>query len=182
MKLSKKISTFLLCILFLGLSQSCGLVSHLDNQKKGKGYIRQFSTTNNTFQPYVYSFEAHAKNELNDPNFKVVDVPINFGDTENDQFVGVCFTYSNGDKEIIIDKEWWDRVSETAKESLLYHELGHCALNRGHNEDTIEKNNKTIRASVMHPGVVSTMDYNNYKTGYIHELFTADQNLLIQSL
>jgi hypothetical protein len=161
---------------------SCGLISNFDHQEKGVGYTRQFTSTQSGFLSYVSTFENYAKIELNNPSFVVSDVPINFGDTENSEYVGVCFTYSNGDKEIIIDKEWWDRVSPTSRESLIFHELGHCALNRAHNNEEIEKEGKKVRASLMNPGVVSSNDYNSYKPGYLHELYTSDQSVLYQSL
>jgi hypothetical protein len=160
----------------------CGMLTGFDHQEKGPGYTRQFTTTQGEFFSYVATFENHAKIELGNPAFTVVDIPINFGDTENSEYVGVCFSYSNGDKEIIIDKQWWDRVSITSRESLIFHELGHCAINRVHNDEEIVKSGKTVRASIMHPGVVSSTDYNAYKTGYIHELYTSDQSVLFDSI
>ncbi|MBT7609052.1 MAG: hypothetical protein HN576_04810 [Bacteriovoracaceae bacterium] len=166
----------------MGSITSCGVLTGFDHQEKGVGYTRQFTTTENGFLSYIVTFENHAKTELNNPSFVVADIPINFGDTENTSYVGVCFSYSNGDKEIIIDKEWWDSVSPTSRESLIFHELGHCALNRVHNEEEIVKSGKTVRSSIMHPGVVSAIDYNTYKPGYLHELYTSDQSILFDSI
>ena len=177
-----KLQFILLLLLSLNSFSGCGIIKGLDNQEKGAGFVRQFSTTDGGFLSYITTFENNGKIEFNDPTFKVTNVPVNFGDTENPEFVGVCFTYSNGDKEIIIDKQWWDRVSPTSRESLIFHELGHCALNRVHNDEEIEKNGKTVRASIMNPGVVSSMDYNSYKPGYLHELYTNDQTILFDSI
>ena len=166
-------------ILVLILCTSCGLTGRFDKVKKPSGYIRQFSTSNEIFDTYVKKFEDHAKIKTGNMNYKVIDIPINFGDTENDQFVGVCFTYSDGKKEIIIKADWWNRVSTSSKESLIFHELGHCALDRDHNEDVIENTNgEVIRASIMHPAIVSAQHYSHFYDGYIHELFTSDIGIL----
>lgn len=170
----------LCCFIILSLlTTSCGLNGHFDKKKKPAGYVRQFSTTDERFSTYVSKFEDHAKIKTGNINFKVNDIPINFGDTENDQFVGVCFTYSDGKREILIKQEWWSVASQGAKESLIFHELGHCALDREHNEDElIAGDGKKIRASIMHPSIVSAQHYSKYYDGYVHELFTQDKGIL----
>ncbi|MCO4792814.1 MAG: hypothetical protein KC493_03820 [Bacteriovoracaceae bacterium] len=167
-------------LVFLGIfSSSCGINKHFDKQKKPEGYVRQFSTTDDRFKSHVTKFENHAKIKTGNMNFKINDIPINFGDTENEQYVGVCFSYSDGKKEILIKAIWWNMASNDAKESLIFHELGHCALDRNHNEDHIlNSKGEKIRASVMHPAIVSSRDYNEYYDGYVHELFTTDKGIL----
>jgi hypothetical protein len=182
MKKTSKLHIILLLLLGINNLSGCGVINGFDNQEKGPSFVRQFSTTDGGFLSYITAFENNGKLELNDTSYSVTNVPINFGDTENVAYVGVCFTYSNGDKEIIIDKQWWDRVSPTSRESLIFHELGHCALNRVHNDEEIEKNGKTVRASIMNPGVVSAADYNTYMPGYLHELYTSDQTMLYDSI
>ncbi len=47
----------------------------------------------------------------------------------DNSILGQCFTNS---KEIIIDRGYWDGLSEIDREFLIFHELGHCYLDRGH--------------------------------------------------
>lgn len=46
--------------------------------------------------------------------------------------VGECF---NGDDEynyVYIDKDHWNKITETQREQLMFHELGHCVLKLNH--------------------------------------------------
>jgi len=43
-----------------------------------------------------------------------------------------------GANDIAIDREVWDRSNESSKEWLVYHELGHCVLDRSHRNDRFE--------------------------------------------
>ena len=170
----------IICFIFtLLLLTSCGLNAHLDKKNKPEGFVRQFSTSDTTFSSFVKKFEDHAKIKTGNMNYQVNDIPINFGDTEDERFVGVCFTYSDGKREIIIKADWWNRSSQSSRESLIFHELGHCALDRDHNDETITNTQgQTLRSSIMHPSIVSSANYSEYYDGYIHELFTFDNGIL----
>ena len=111
-------SLILLFVLTLTTLSSCGLPFGADNKKKSQA-VRVNNTSNAVFSSYVASFEQVAKAETGDPQFSVGDVPVNFGDTEDPDYQGVCFTYQNGQKEIIIRETWWNAASDTYRESLL---------------------------------------------------------------
>ncbi len=178
----QKVIHFLVFIIFFSLKTSCGIMKDLDPHEKGPLYKRQFSTTNNEFLPIIAKFEKAAVKQLDQKDFLVQDIPINFGDTENNKYVGVCFTYSDGKKEIIIDRAWWSKVSITSKETLVFHELGHCRLNRSHDNALITRENKKIKSSIMNESIVSDQKYLSYKNGYQEELFTNKKNTLLKSL
>ena len=63
--------------------------------------------------------------------------------------LGQCKSYSNGSKQVVIDEPYWDRVDETEREYLVFHELGHCLLSRDH-DDTQDENGNC--ASIMQSG------------------------------
>lgn len=48
--------------------------------------------------------------------------------------IGECRIYSDGHKEIGIDYDFWKQASDTDREILMLHELGHCDLRLGHME------------------------------------------------
>lgn len=57
---------------------------------------------------------------------------------------------------ITIDPTFWATMNELGKEQLMYHELGHCAMNLGHNSATLtvtdpNGNAVQIPASIMNP-------------------------------
>lgn len=115
--------------------------------------------TNSIFLPYIESFSSEF-------NVKV-SVPIVLKKLKDSQG-GVCITYSSGYREIQINSTYWDYLMEEQKEQLLYHELGHCVLNRKH--DTKLMPNSSCPNSIMYPYVFSKYDikecyipeYNHY--------------------
>lgn len=62
---------------------------------------------------------------------------IYFVDSMPDYTVGLCYIYTYSDgrpyfREIQMLKSFWDAASPQTKRVLVYHELGHCALNQAH--------------------------------------------------
>ena len=112
--------------LFLLLSllmTSCGknindFINKKGNPKKHK--------THSDFYPYIDLFEQY---------YGEIKTPIIYGNAEeNENWVGKCTTWTSGYREITIDKTYWDNASESARNQLILHELGHCEFNRGHDD------------------------------------------------
>lgn len=84
--------------------------------------------------------------------------------------IGRCLTYEDGTKTINIDKVYWSGSSEIEKEFLIYHELGHCLLERSH---TNIKNQRGVCESIMNSGEnLCTINYNSStRKRYLDELF-----------
>ncbi len=84
--------------------------------------------------------------------------------------IGRCLTYEDGSKVINIDKEFWDNSSNLEKEFLIFHELGHCLLERSHNN---VMNQRGVCQSMMNSGEnICTINYNlNTRKRYLDELF-----------
>lgn len=178
----KTLTFFSLVLISLTLLNSCGMAGPLDFILRSKEYSRQFDSTDKRLKPYVQAFEREAALVLDRPNFKVGDIPVNFGDTENSDFVGVCFTYHDGSREVIIRKRWWDHADEKARQAIVFHELGHCRLDRGHNDQVIMQDDREIRLSLMHSRMVYLNDYQQMEEEYHHELFTKQQEALLERL
>lgn len=161
---------------------SCGTGGPLDFIHKGEGHKRQHSTTDPAFLAHIQAFEAEAATQLSEPDFKVGDIPINFGIPSDPNFVGVCYTYANNQREVIIRKDWWERSNEKARQALIFHELGHCRLDRGHNDEVITEGNREIRLSIMHSRMVYLNDYARYQNEYHRELFTQQAQGILSRL
>ena len=48
--------------------------------------------------------------------------------------IGGCLTWPDGEKEIRINKTYWNSQSTNRKKNLMFHELGHCIENLGHTD------------------------------------------------
>lgn len=143
---------------------------------------KMYASSNETFEGFITQFEEAAGEELGNPYYKIEDVPVNFGDTENKDFDGVCFSYSDGTKEVIIKKSFWDTASIIQKRILIFHELGHCALGRSHDDETVEHKGIVYKTSIMHPTIPDSVQYLKAESEFRRELFTLDKSALKQKI
>ena len=84
---------------------------------------------------------------------------------------GRCLTYGQGSHEILIDEEYWTNNNELNREFIIFHELGHCLLGRGH-LDLSFANGTCV--SVMNSGQsVCKKNFNRLtRSMYLDELFS----------
>lgn len=87
-----------------------------------------------------------------------------------DNVSGQCVHNSIDPDQVVIDITAWNQASELKREFLVFHELGHCFLERSHLETT--RSDGTC-ASMMHSGLSNCRDVysNTTRTTYIDELF-----------
>lgn len=128
------------------------------------------------FQPFVDSFIAEAAKRGIDIDFEETGLSLTFGEVPANAN-GVCTGLREGissTHEIIIDLNRWKGDNEFEKERLIYHELGHCHLLRGHISDTLPNGEF---ASIMRGVPPNGFGYRSFNmTGarreyYIDELF-----------
>lgn len=107
-----------------------------------------------------------------------VDVDVIFNSL-NPPTVGMCYFFrdtTTQDKtgvRIEIDPEFWFDSSKITKEELLFHELGHCILDRDHDTTVLYG---TIPKSVMYPYVFTT-SYSLFREYYVNELKNPETQL-----
>jgi hypothetical protein len=87
--------------------------------------------------------------------------------------IGVC---AQDRLTVFLDVDYWEKANGNARWSLLFHELGHCVLNREHS-DAIDESG--CPASVMWPAAdwpARCLDSGDMtRSRYQHELFQDDQ-------
>jgi hypothetical protein len=134
--------------------------------------------TDPALEPYVESFKAEARQRgvLTAPVVAVFDdlrhiVP----PVEGKTVLGTC---TSG--VVRIDRSYWLRFTTTDadREALMYHELGHCALGRGHAEGWTAHthphlNGAVVRipSSVMRAEFIGGYAWFIARDYYINELF-----------
>jgi len=117
--------------------------------KKAKD-VKQ-SESDPIFREFVESFSI---------DYKVnVTVPVVLRSIDS-QYAGVCIKYSNGYKEVQINNLYWNNLSIEQKEQLIYHELGHCVLNRGH-DNSLMPSNPDCPKSIMRSYMFSRYEIEN---------------------
>ena len=103
-----------------------------------------------------------------------------------EQVIALCFKYTSGKKEIYIDEEFWEQADETYKQEAIFHELGHCVLNREHDSSLIAGSEEgtiyTVPRSIMYPYVFGGRLYTKFYDYYTQELIGNDVPLTYTGL
>ncbi len=90
---------------------------------------------------------------------------------DQEHVAGLCMYSSDAPNEVTIDLDFWNSSSALWREFVVFHELGHCYLDRDHRED--QHANGTC-VSLMRSGLGDCFDnYNsNTREQYLNELFS----------
>jgi hypothetical protein len=90
---------------------------------------------------------------------------------EESGVAGRCEHYTNRPNAVLVDQSYWQKASELQKEYLVFHELGHCFLQRSHLDDR-DAYGRCV--SIMQSGQDACRMSYTYVTreGYLDELFT----------
>ena len=138
MKNTKKILALLLVYL-----TSCTIVGVIK-----PGPFSDLDPANHLVDPAFRDIVERFDREIG-TNHRVIENGIHFDDELADEWrmenrnpnkdirtVGACMKDRWGSPQLVsIDRNFWDRSNALAREQVLYHELGHCLLNRGHSEE-----------------------------------------------
>ena len=116
-------------------------------------------------QPYVDQFFEEA--EIRDLDISADDFSfsVNFGEKTH---LGVCSLASN---EVLINSFHWSNFTELEREYLMFHELGHCILDRLHDDQSLP--NGECKSIMNSAGECreNLDNYNIWRTYYMDELF-----------
>jgi hypothetical protein len=80
-------------------------------------------------------------------------------DFERWEYIGYC-EYATD--TIAVRESWWVRASDTQKEILMFHEMGHCILGWGH-----------LDSGIMQPILMSPKQYEANRKQLLDQLFSA---------
>lgn len=117
-------------------------------------------------KPYFDRFEEEATLRGLDLDFTDLEGRIE----ELDGLGGQCVRNTALPDQVLIDFVFWTQASEFEKEFIVFHELGHCVLNRSHLET---KNPDGSCLSIMHSGSSGCRFIYNEgnREEYLEELF-----------
>ena len=121
-------------------------------------------------QPLVAKFEEKANGQGRAIDIK--NLYAQFTEALPEGVNGEC-NAGDGTPIVKISKAFWESASLSAQELVLFHELGHCILNRVHDDDVIFLNGayipETMMTSVEMDAAIFLANYDYY----IQELFKA---------
>ena len=121
-------------------------------------------------QPYFDLFEVEAAARGLDYNLSEENLEGYLLRIADDDVIGQCAFNTEQPRRVTIDVTFWRRASDFEKEMVVFHELGHCVLDRDHVDDA---NPDGTCVSIMHSGLGDCrLNYNGTnKEGYLDELF-----------
>ena len=120
------------------------------------------------FAPYVSRFEDTSKSE--GKAIQVTDLVVKFGPMDNAAERGICQIDDKNPPTILVNEDAWQYMSEPERESLLFHEMGHCVLHRKHNNEYLPAG---IPSSVMNAYTLDPETYIANSGMYKKELFNS---------
>lgn len=158
---------FLLALLFL-LTSSCKEDDHLEASVPSSS--KSYANVDPALWSYWENFEQEALNRGINIDLQSLDLIGTIEKIEEEHVAGSCSFGGNNPRWIRIDADIWGDLNDLYKEFIIFHELGHCVLFRGHEETTT---NAGVCTSIMRSGLSGCRDnYNlNSRDSYLDELF-----------
>lgn len=83
--------------------------------------------------------------------------------------VGMCYSYTFQPNSIEIDEDKFKRYDYYGRQEVIFHELGHCVLNRGHDDTLISLRGEKIPTSIMYPYVFGSAFYYKENLDYYYK-------------
>lgn len=146
------------------LSVLLSLVVWLLGAVQHKKWKNEFLYIDPEFKTYTDQFRKDATKY--NVHVKFYEISIEFSPSSITA-VGICLPHL---KSIYINSQEWEVLSDNARKILIYHELGHCALRKQHQE-FVDLN--FCPFSIMYPYIESIEKcYPIYENSYIKELFS----------
>ncbi len=119
---------------------------------------------------FLSTFELEAASRGFRINLDELDIDVVIEEIDDDNVAGTCQYSPNRPNLVTIDRSFWDSASDIWREMVVFHELGHCVLGRGHRED-MDENGSCL--SIIQSGLgTCILRYNQVNRDYyIDELF-----------
>ena len=152
-------------LMLIMIVTSCGLtVPPRDLDTSASEFT--FNTSNPSFDVYKAEFESEYAIATNG-SINTQPIRINFVNDLEGSIVGQCSYWDSG-SEIFIETEYWNNVSEIQRTVLIFHELGHCALKRGHRDSSY----LGYKTSIMNSYNLPKPYLDQFRDSLYNELFT----------
>lgn len=140
-------------LLFFLLLTSCGPSYHgLGWPSELDAYVQHFINMNAGSSVQLTPIEA---------------LTIQFNDIQDSATLGFC-EYMDNDRRIVLRRSFWSGADVPARETLIFHELGHCLAGEQHRGVILPDGRAT---SIMYPYLLSEHFYIKYTDYYQKELF-----------
>lgn len=142
-------------VLLVALSSGCGKKEAARDTGEFESYLNQFEK----------EFHEYSGFQLAEPSIR-----IHRGTLTKSQ-LAVCRLNAEG-ADITVNDMYWDSLSSTHRELVMYHEFGHCLESRKH-EDS-EGDGRKYK-SIMNSMPQLLVDYKDHREDYVRELLGVEK-------
>lgn len=120
--------------------------------------------------PYFERFEAEGERRGVAIDLRSARISGQLEEISRSRVLGQCNYQRNNHNHVTVDEGFWNNAGDRGREFVVFHELGHCFLLRGHLETTFSNG---VCTSIMRSGTGRCRD--NYsrltRDAYLEELF-----------
>lgn len=126
---------------------------------------------NSVFEPLLEKFKFEGEKRGYD--FRNIQIEFYFADIDDEKAVALG-NYTT--KEIVVDRDYWNSINSNSKAFLIFHELGHAALNRKHTNIQTDNGECLSFMRELTNSDKCNLNYHSelWKEIYFNELFELD--------
>ncbi|MEK6480183.1 hypothetical protein WJR50_21760 [Catalinimonas sp. 4WD22] len=154
---------------FLACSQENDIVN--PEVEVNETEVAQYPEVDEALHTYFSRFEHEARQRGLSYDLNTLKITGVIKEIDEEHVAGQCaYNRFTSPRQITLDKSFWESSSDLLKEFIVFHELGHCVLNRSHLETSFSNG---VCSSMMRSGNGDCFDYYSRSTRsyYIDELF-----------
>ncbi len=129
-----------------------------------------FPTVTPELRPFYIAFEEEAAARGIQINLTAEGITGNIVELGHNSVLGICRRAPGEFNRVAVDVDAWENSSPAFRELIVFHELGHCALNRNHLDD----HQNGLCQSIMHSGLtdcIVPLENPEIRKQYLDELF-----------
>ena len=90
----------------------------------------------NPVQTYFDRFVDEAAIRGMDVAYATSQVEARIGDIKEQNVIGQCSWNQQHQHSIVLEQDYWRNATDMQREFLVFHELGHCVIGRGHRDES----------------------------------------------
>ncbi len=134
--------------------------------------LQVLANVDEELKPHFLTFEAEGLRRGLQIDLSDAGITGAIEEIQEEEVVGQCAQHNHNPNKVTVDQEFWMSASDLYKEFIVFHELGHCYLTRGHLDDAYP-NGQCL--SIMRSGLGDCWDVYNGRTrkNYLDELFNS---------
>lgn len=169
---SKAIFNSVLFVFMLILINACSVDYNPADEVDNSPAEKRYSDVDSRLWEHFEKFENEARLRNQIFNLNALGITGVISDIPDAGVAGTC-QYGQHIHHVTVDQQYWNNASDLQREMVVFHELGHCVLGRGHREGA---NNNGICISVMNSGLADcrVIYSNTNRPLYLDELFYFD--------